>query len=129
MLGLWPFHAPINDVSWLGNRNGLHFGRFSTAFCSSEFRMMAAPNGTSASLEIWLQPDRMWDFSTFLTFYIPGNPLQFSLHQAQTSLLLRTAFKDDQHHSEMLYVEHVFRKNAPAFITLTSGPPGTTVYI
>src|SRR5437667_9785072 len=82
MLGLWPFHAPLNDVSWLGNRNGLHFGRFSTAFSSSEFRMAATPNRTSGSLEIWLQPDRIWDFSTFLLFHTPGNRLQFSLHQA-----------------------------------------------
>src|SRR5207249_3292265 len=54
ILGLWPFHAPPNDVSWLGNRNGLHFGRFSTAFSSSEFRITPIPNPGSGSLEIWL---------------------------------------------------------------------------
>src|SRR2546425_3464677 len=74
MLGLWPFHAPPNDFSWLGNRNGLHFGRFSTAFSSNEFRMTPALDRTSGSLEIWLQPDRISDVSAFLTFYILGNP-------------------------------------------------------
>ena len=65
MLGLWPFHAPPNDFSWLGNRNGLHFGRFSTAFSSNEFRMTPALDRTSGSLEIWLQPDRISDGQRF----------------------------------------------------------------
>ena len=26
--GLWPFHAPKNQVSWLSNSNGLHFGEY-----------------------------------------------------------------------------------------------------
>ena len=25
--GLWPFHAPRNDVAWLNDGNGLRFGR------------------------------------------------------------------------------------------------------
>jgi hypothetical protein len=131
MLGLWPFHAPLNDVSWLGNRNGLHFGKHSTVLSSSEFRPTPAQNHASGSLEIWLQPRRVWDFSTFLTFYAPGNPLQFSLRQSQTSLLLQTAIRDDQHHTGMkdLYVEDTFRKNGPAFITITSGAQGIAVYI
>jgi hypothetical protein len=130
-LGLWPFHAPRNDVSWLGNRNGLHFGRFSTVFSRSEFRQTAACNQASESLEIWLQPSRIWDFSSFLTFYIPGNPLPFKLRQSQTSLLLQTAILDARHHSEMkdFYVEDAFHRTGPTFITITSGTQGTAVYI
>ncbi len=26
--GLWPFHAPKNQASWLSNGNGLHFGEY-----------------------------------------------------------------------------------------------------
>jgi VanZ family protein len=130
-LGLWPFHAPRNDVSWLANRNGLHFGRSGTVLSSGEFRPTAAQNQASGSLEIWLQPRRIWDFSTFLTFYIPGNPLQFSLRQSQTTLLLQTAIQDDLHRTGMkdLYVEDAFRQTGPAFITITSGALGTAVYI
>jgi len=93
--------------------------------------MTAAPNEASGSLEIWLQPGRIWDFSTFLTFYIPGNPTPFSLRQAQTSLLLQTAIQDDRHRTEIkkLYVEDAFHKTGPAFISVTSGAQGTTVYI
>jgi len=130
-LGLWPFHAPKNDVTWLKNRNGLHFGRYSTVLSSSEFRTTSAHNPAPGSLEIWLQPRRIWDFGTFLTFYIPGSPLQLSLCQSQTSLLLQAAIQDGQYHTELndLYVERVFGQTGPAFITVTSGTPGTAVYI
>jgi hypothetical protein len=130
-LGLWPFHAPGNEVSWLQDRNGLHFGRHATVFSSGEFRMTAAQSLPSGSLEIWLQPGRIWNFSTFLTFYIPGIPLQFSLRQAQTGLSLQAAGPDDPNHAHMrdLNVENVFRKTGPTFITVTSGTEGTTVYV
>ena len=40
-LGLWPFHSPKNEVTWLGNHNGLRFGR--TALSSSgAFQMTSA---------------------------------------------------------------------------------------
>jgi len=130
-LGLWPFHAPRNDVSWLGNRNGLHFGRFSTVFSSSEFGVTATQNQTSASLEIWLQPARIWDFSTFLAFYIPGHPLPFSLRQSQTALWLQTGIPDAQHGTETqdLYVEDAFHRTGPTFVSVTAGPQGTAVYL
>ena len=130
-LGLWPFHVPRNDVSWLGNRNGLHFGGSGTVFSDSAFMMTAAGNRPSCSLEIWLQSDNIWRFSTFLVFYVPGNPVPFSLHQSQTSLSLQTAIQDNRHHAEMkdLYVEHAFRATGPTFITVTSGAQGTAVYL
>jgi hypothetical protein len=130
-LGLWPFHAPRNDVSWLQNQSGLHFGRFSTAFSSVEFRFKGPTVPASASLEIWLQPRRIWDFSTFLAFYTARRPSSFSLRQAQTSLLLQTAPPDGQARTERkdLYVEDVFRKNGPSYITITSGKSGTAVYL
>ena len=28
--GLWPFHTPKNEVTWLKDRNGLRFGDYGT---------------------------------------------------------------------------------------------------
>ncbi len=131
-LGLWPFHVPRNEVSWLGNRNGLRFGRYGTVFSAGEFRLQRIPQGPeSGSLEVWLQPARIWDFSTFLTFYLPGRPLQFSLRQAQTSLLLEAAIQGDRRSMRMtkVYLEDAFPKTGPAFITVTTGRLGTNVYL
>jgi VanZ family protein len=89
------------------------------------------PNVPEASLEVWLQPRRIWDFGTFMSFYKPGNRFQFSVHQSQIDVLLRIEAQDDQHHTRTanLVVNDAFRKTRPTFLTITAGPQGTIVYI
>jgi len=131
-LGLWPFHSPVNDVSWLRNHNGLRFDRYGAIMGSGVFQISSSRDNSEASLEIWLQPNRVWDSGTFLTFYKPENLLQFSLHQSQLDLLIRTSA---QHYSyrartASLYVREVFRpKPQPVFITITSGVKGAWIYV
>ena len=132
-LGLWPFHAPENGVAWLGNRNGLRFGKWSTVISSGAFRITSAESGASGSVEVWLQPRRIWDAGTFLAFYTPGNPHQFSLHQSEVSLELQTGIRDDPYSTNpaslsSLYVRDVFRRPGQVFLTITSGIHGTAVY-
>jgi hypothetical protein len=129
-LGLWPFHAPRNDVSWLETRDGLRFGKYSTAFSSNAIQS-ASPNGTSGSFEVWLQRGFTQRSGTFLALLSPKNPVQFSLRQSQTDLLLQTIHQDDTYHAKVskLYVEEVFRKLQPIFITITSGEQETVVYL
>jgi len=121
-LGLWPFHIPKNDVTWLGNRAGLRFGRFSTAISSGALQMTGSPNETGSSLEIWSQPGRIWDSGTLLAFYTPENMFQFSLRQSQRDFELQTG-------KTRLYVDDAFPRTGPMFATVTSGPQGTLVYI
>jgi glycopeptide antibiotics resistance protein len=131
-LGLWPFHSPANDVTWLGKRGGLRFGRNGTVIGSGIFQISSPRENSEASLEIWLQPNRVWDSTTLLAFYNPGNPFQFSLRQSQLDLLVRTETQDEQHHARTarLYVRDVFRrKPRPVFITITSGWQGAWIYI
>jgi len=130
-LGLWPFHSPKNDVTWLGNRNGLRFGRFGTVISSSVFQVTSRETEASGSVEVWLQPRRIWDSSTFLAFYTPGNPHQFSLCQFNGGLKLRAEARDDPYPAKTasLYVRDTFRKSGRVFLTITSGIRGTAVYI
>ena len=116
-LGLWPFHSPENEVAWLVNRNGLQFGRYGTVPGSGAFHM---ENEASVSIEVWLQPLRVWDSSTILTFYTPGNPSRFSLRQSLAGLEVKNAAR--------LYVSNVFRRRGPVFLTIASGIHGTAVY-
>jgi len=129
-LGLWPFHAPRNEVTWLVNHDGLRFGRNSTIFSSSAFQS-TSPTSTGGSLEIWLRPGLIWDSNTFLALYSPKNPVPFSLHQSLTDLLLQTEYQDDEYRTKTakLYVPEVFRKPQPIFITITFGERGTAVYL
>jgi hypothetical protein len=131
-LGLWPFHSPLNKVSWLGNHDGLRFGKYGTVMGSGAFRISSPPDNSEASLEIWLQPNRVWDFATFLTFYKPENLFQFSLRQSQLDLLVQTGAQDTLHRARTaeLYVKNVFSpKPRPVFVTITSGVKGAWIYI
>jgi len=120
-LGLWPFHVPRNDVTWLPGRDGLHFGRYSTVLSASEFPLQVEQTSPSASLEVWLQPGRIWDFSTILAFYSPNDLARLSLRQWQLDLRL--------HAAQDLQVENVFPRQGWVFLTVTSGSQGTTVYV
>jgi VanZ like family/Concanavalin A-like lectin/glucanases superfamily len=129
-LGLWPFHSPKNEVIWLGNHNGLRFGKWSTVISSSAFPMTSAESGAFGSIEVWLQPRRIWDSSTFLAFCTPGNPSHFSLRQSEADLELRVGTRDHPHSTSpaRLYVVNAFRTSGPVFVTVTSGVQGTAVY-
>jgi hypothetical protein len=121
-LGLSPFRAPANDVRWLGDRPGLAFGPNSGAISSDALQMADPGQESGASVEIWLQPARIWDKSTFLAFCDPGKPFKLSFRQSQTDLKIRVA-KDE------FYVSRIFRKATPVFLTITAGADGTAVYV
>jgi len=129
-LGLWPFHAPRNGVTWLANHNGLRFGSPGTVISSGAFPMTGVEDGTSGSVEVWLQPRRIWDNATFLAFSGPRNPYQFLLRQSDAGLELYAEIRNDPHPAKTasLYVRDVFHRSGPVFLTITSGQHGTAVY-
>ena len=127
VLGLWPFHRLKNDVIWLRNENGLRFGGDGTILSSGTFEIGSQDEGSS-SLEIWLQPGLTSDSNTLLSFSPPENPLQFSLHQYRSSLLLQRHIQSE-HRTATIGIEGVFRQIRPVFITITSGAKGTEMYV
>lgn len=122
-LGLWPFHSPRNRVSWLGDQNGLRFGRPGTVIGARALPVgRAAESEASGTVEVWLQPRRVWDSGTFLAFYNPGDPHQFSLHQSLSDFELREG-------NVKTYLPNAFRKLRPLFLTITAGASGTAFYV
>jgi VanZ family protein len=127
-LGLWPFHAPRNHVSWLGNRNGLELRRYATLNTATALSSLNTALA-GATLEVWLKPRRIWDGGTFLALYNPSRPEIFSLAQSQLDLELlyqasagKTAF----------HVDNVFHENfhnRAVFLAVTSDGFHTTVYV
>jgi len=128
--GLWPFHAPKNEVSWLSNRSGLLFGDYGSILSSSEFNMTGS-NNRPCSLEIWLQPAATFDSNDILAFSTSQNPLQFAVAQSRDDLFVLRQFPDAQRRLKGAYIaiDHVFRKDNRLFMTITSGPQGTAVYL
>jgi len=129
--GLWPFHAPKNQVSWLSNGNGLHFGEYGVVFGSLESGFAGSKDGITCSVEIWLQPDHSDIGGTILAFYKPENQIvAFSVYQSIDDLSLQRVIVYQQRPKKnKVYIGHIFRKNNPLFVTLTSSAEGTGVYL
>ena len=119
-------------------RDGLHFGKNSSVVSSGPLRLKDFENIPGVSLEMWIQPERIWDSGTLLAFYTPQNLSQFSLRQDQTDLSLTVSVGEEHRHPRAvsLRVKGVFRrlppgfiKSAPAFITIASDGKGLSIYL
>jgi hypothetical protein len=89
---------------------------------SGNFDAAGSPKKSSCSIEIWLQPARSSEGGTILTFYARQHPLRFSLYQSLTDLMIQDG-------SAKFYVDDIFRRKQAIFVTVTSGTPGTSVYL
>jgi VanZ family protein len=127
--GLAPFWRPRNAVTWLGNENGVRFGRHGTIWSSGEFVAADTQGEASCSVEIWLQPDSTSASSTVLAFYTPQDPLQFVLQQYHGLLILSRQFPEDQNRTQIIGTDGVFRRIEPVFITITSGAEKSSMYV
>ena len=129
--GLWPFHSPKNEVTWLAGGNGLHFDWAGIVLSSGKFSAAKVPTDGPCSLEIWFEPGLTSDSGALFSFYAPGNPRQFSLQQSISDLLLQTNIRDGRFRSRTtrLYVDDVFHQGKPFFVTVTSNGGRASVYI
>jgi hypothetical protein len=129
--GLWPFHAPNNDVRWLNNGNGIHFGKHGVILSPDAFGSTGLKDGTSGSVEIWLQPDHSDSGGTVFAFYTPQNhKVVFAAYQSVDDLFLRRVTVDGQRRAiAKFYIGHVFREDKQLFVTITSSAQGTVVYV
>ena len=127
-LGLWPLHIPANDVAWLKDRPGLHFGGTATAIGSATIPALGPGPESGGSIEIGLQPGLIWGRGTILAFYRPEHSSQLLLNQSLTGLEIRIRHTSDRD-SERLYVSEIFRRTKPLFLTIASGTQGTKVYV
>jgi len=132
-LGLWPFHSPKNEVSWMP-KGGLRFGRYGTVIGRANSLAREASNGLGGSIEIWALPDRR-NSATILALYRPEKRLLVTLNQSITDLEVAAEIDD---HSNQNKRWHFFageafapalKQKRPQFITVTSGADGTKVYL
>ena len=112
--GLWPFHSPKNQVSWLNlTATVFHIGKYKIILSPGASRIIGVKDGTPCAVEIWLQPDHSDIGGTILAFYKPENhEVAFSVYQSIDDLLLRRATVYGQRPAfSQWYVGHVFGKN------------------
>jgi VanZ like family/Concanavalin A-like lectin/glucanases superfamily len=127
--GLWPFHAPRNEVSWLSQENGLLFGKYGSIVSSGAFEPDRSQAGTSCSLEIWLTPSLADSSGTILAFFWPtSRVVPFALRQSRTGLAIQHVSQDQLDETAKIYVSGVFRRRKSVFVTISSGETGTAIY-
>ncbi len=128
--GLWPFHAPGNEVSWLTHKNGLLFGKYGSIVSAGPFKAQPLP-GSPCSLEIWLHP-RAKASGTILAFYWPeSRSVPFALRQSLGDLELLRTSEDTQRPGKRvkIYVDDVFSRQQPVLVTISAAQSGTTIYV
>ena len=129
--GLWPFHAPRNEVSWLTEGNGLLFGKHGSIVSAGPFEAKGPLADNSCSLEIWLEPKRVDSGGgMILAFYWPATGVvPFALRQWRGGLVLE---RESQGHSATrgeTYVGDMLSGAKPVLVTITSGEAGTAIYV
>lgn len=129
--GLWPFHAPRNQVIWLTGANGLRFGQHGTILSSGPFQVTDSQPDSPCSIELLLQPDSISGGGTFLAFDNSATARHFSLHRSESDLLLTSETSDPANkiRNARLYIGDIFRPGKETFITVTAGGASMAVYI
>jgi VanZ family protein len=136
VLGLWPFNFfPRNRVEWLGDSNGIHFDWHGQMYTDAQSKLVAPQSAASAtdsfSIEIWLKPDKAYSWGTVLSVYDPARPESLRMNQSLTDLVLRGEFRDQSGRLgfKPVWITRIFENPQARFVTITSGPQGTTVYL
>jgi hypothetical protein len=130
-VGLWPFHAPRNNVRWLAQGSGLEIGRYGSVVTAGEFTNDKSDTDGSCSLEIWLAPRRASASGTILAFYRPETQSSpFALRQSLSDLAIESVFKGLRQNGSKtkVYVDDFFSHPKLVLLTLSSNLSGTSVY-
>lgn len=129
--GLWPFHAPRNQVRWLNGANGLLLKRHGSIVSSGVFAANPLQDNAGCSLEIWLEPNRLDSSGTILAFYRPeSRNVPFALRQSLADLVILHTGHDQPHNAgkPKIYINDLFRHRQLVLVTIISGEFGTSVY-
>ncbi len=122
-------------MEWLGSRNGIHFDWHGQIYGNSPWQEEPAQSGSPAkcsfSIEIWLQPDKAYSWGTILSIYDPARSETLRINQSLTDLVLGGEFQDQDGRAGVkpVWVTRIFEPARPRFVTITSGPQGTTAYM
>ena len=129
--GLWPFHSPKNQVSWLPEGKGLQFGHRGTIVSSGTFKAPPTSDDAPFTIEIWIEPAPYSASGTILAFHSREAARRFSLCQFFTGLDLQSRPQNGNPRTSTLkiYVHGIFHPGKPTFVTITSEKGQTSVYV
>jgi hypothetical protein len=130
--GLWPFHAPRNNVGWSGNDTSIRFGRYGSVVSEGEFKGRPGSADDSCSVEIWLKPDRVRSSGTILAFFRPEDgSIPFALRQSLGDLTVESTTLRPQLAAghKKIYIDNILNTQKFVMISLISSQAGISVYV
>ena len=129
--GLWPFHAPRNEVSWLSDETVSSSASTAQSLAQVRSRLVLPGGGDSCALEMWLEPTRLDSGGMIFAFYwLANGVVPFAVRQYRGGGLVLE--RESQNHfakKTETYVGDVFKSLAPVFVTVTSGKAGAAIYV
>jgi VanZ family protein len=136
IVGLWPlsFH-PKNKVEWLSGKKGIHFYGGGIVYSPELFNGEGESfsQNSSITIEIFLQPEEEPDknLPRIISLYDGKKAELLTLSQWKTTLIIikneDTNLKDNKTHK--IGFENALPKGEVQFITITSQPEGTDIYL
>lgn len=135
LAGLWPFNFwPANEVSWLKDRNGVHFYGRGIIFSPEPTSKISPPifRGGPVTIELWLRSDIEPDsyVPRILSFYDGRETEGLLIGQWKSSLILRV--KENRRGKRPyreISVENTLPKGQSRFVTVASDEKGTRIYV
>jgi VanZ like protein/concanavalin A-like lectin/glucanase superfamily protein len=135
--GLWPFNFfEKNRVTWLPDRNGIHFDGYGQIYNTVSGNMPGeiAPDGKgSVTVELWVRPwqKKYPHFSSIFFVDHPDKSKNFAIIQSGPDLLVQAPFVDRDSHTSFrrIWIDDACAKGEPRFVTLTSGADGSNLYL
>lgn len=127
-----PFHFhPKNDVSWIIGRPGLRFGDNGLVYARIPADGWEHTGSAGCTLQLWLRPAMDSDNNTVVGFYREDRPTQLRIGQDGDSLLVLNSKSQGMQwatSASSVEIEHFFDHRQEYFLTVRSGPSGTSVF-
>ena len=133
LVGLWPLNfKPVNKVEWIGTGNGIRFYGQGLVYSDIFSNTSNAFQTGSTSIELWIRPttNANRSIARILSLH-DGLDEKFSIGQWQSHLILQSKIRDgnDRGSYRRISLDKVLTRNSDRFVTITSGPKGTAIYL
>ena len=135
LFGLWPFNFfPPNKVVWDHSSQGLVFDHYGQIYSLGEWAMQPSPaeGRKQFSLEFWLQPQAGYQtYSDILCICSRGVDSDLIVGESGPDLVVIAPFRnrDGTTSKRSLWFDGAAEKVELRFLTVTSGPEGTVLYL
>src|SRR5262249_42211474 len=130
---LWPFSfSPSNSVSWVLGRKGIHFSQPGGVLVSASSLVVPPSSANnSVTIELWLRSDEIWSSRTVVGICNPARGTPFLIRQWNGGLFVSHDDRGTPSSTagDRIYAKRLFQRGTPLFLTITSSPFGTAIYI